>query len=325
MVLVKDFNKACPILGVFVMLIDNLTTKIMEKGYAARIVSIEQIYGISKEFQKLDEDGLLDPDIRNIVANLYTCDFAKMPFPVKSVIVTASPCSIGNVYFNWKGKRIPLIIPPTYLDYIDKPKEIKKILQEVLTDKNYHIEIAYDLPVKIIAAKSGLSQYGKNNIAYIPGMGSFAQLTTFYSDLPCTENNWNDISMMEYCKTCNACMENCPTGAITPDRFLVKVEKCITYYNEISDADDFPEWINPSAHNSIVGCMHCQTCCPINKKYLDNIVEVEEFTADETELILKGVPADNLLPKTIEKLERLYLMVYYGKLSRNIKVLLENR
>jgi epoxyqueuosine reductase len=305
------------------MIIEKITSTTSQKGYAARVVPIELIYEINKDFQKLNDNQLLDPDIRDNVANVYMCDFANIPFSVKSVIVTASPCYITKVYFNWEGKRIPLIMPPTYMDYMDKPNEIKKDLQEILADNNYHIEIAW-LPGKMIAAKSRLSQYGKNNITYIPGMGSFALLTTYYSDLPCNESNWDDITMMERCKTCNACIKNCPTGAISHDRFLVKAERCLTYHNEFSDAKEFPTWINPSAHNSIVGCMHCQTCCPVNSKYLDNIVELDEFNADETEWIAQGIPISELPSETIEKLERIKAINFYDKLTRNIKALLKN-
>jgi len=268
-------------------------------------------------------DGLLDAGLLSILRDIYICDYSNVPFDVKSVIVTASPCRIGKVFFNYRGKKIPLTIPPTYVEYKSEPVKIESCLQQILAAENYHAKLTYNLPGKIIAAKCGLSQYGKNNICYVPGLGSFALLSTFYSDLPCENGIWSDARLMERCRTCDACTNNCPTGAINPQSYLIRAERCITYHNEITNTPEFPEWISSSAHNSIVGCMHCQTCCPANRNYLNRIVELEEFSEDETEKIVRGADKSELSGETAEKLERLNLMVYYDKLARNIRVLLK--
>lgn len=150
------------------MLVHNVIDKMQEKGYAARVVPINHILGIGKELQVLDDQKLLNADMHKLLKKYYTCNFKDVPFDVKSVIVTVSPCFIAKLYFNWMGKRIPLMIPPTYLEYRKEPAKIEKCLQEILAAENYLVEIACDLPGKIIAAKCGLSRYGRNNIGYIP-------------------------------------------------------------------------------------------------------------------------------------------------------------
>ena len=305
------------------MFADTVIELMRELGYIARVVSIEHITGIGDELNALDDRKVLDADLLSILRNFYICDYSNVPFDVKSVIVTASQCRIGKAFFNYRGKKIPVTIPPTYVEYKSDPAKIEKCLQKILAAENYHAQIAYRLPGKIIAAKCGLSLYGKNNICYVTGMGSFVLLSTYYSDLPCEDGNWGEARMMECCEACDACMNSCPTGAISSQSFLIKAERCITYHNEFSNTPDFPEWISPSAHNSIVGCMHCQTCCPANRNYLNRIVGLEEFSEDETERILQGTDKSGLSGETVEKLERLNLMVYYDKLARNIRVLLE--
>jgi len=307
------------------MFIDTVIAQMREKGYITRVVPIKHITGIGDELKALDDKKLLDADILNILKNFYICDYSNIAFDVKSVIITASPCGILKVFFNYRDRKIPLTIPPTYVEYKSDPVKIESCLQQILETENYHAQITYSLPGKIIAAKCGLGLYGKNNICYVHGMGSFALLSTFYSDLPCENDNWNDARLMECCKACDACINICPTGAISPQSYLIKAERCITYHNEFTKTPDFPEWINSSAHNSIVGCMHCQTCCPVNRNYLDRIVEAEEFGEDETEMIIQGTDRSRLSDKTLEKLDRLNLMVYYDKLARNIRVLLEDR
>lgn len=307
------------------MFIDTVIAQMKEKGYIARVVPIKHIIEIGNELKTLEDRKLLDADILNILKYFYICDYSDVPFDVKSVIVAASPCRIAKVFFNYRGRKIPLTIPPTYVEYKSEPIKIESCLQQILAAENYHAQIAYNLPGKIIAVKCGLGLYGKNNICYFDGMGSFALLCTFYSDLPCENDNWSDARLMERCKTCDACINSCPTGAISPKSYLIKAERCITYHNEFSNAPVFPEWINSSAHNCVVGCMYCQACCPVNRNYLDRIVEMEEFSEDETEKIMQGADKDNLSGETVEKIERLNLMVYYDKLARNIKALLEDR
>jgi epoxyqueuosine reductase len=36
------------------------------------------------------------------------------------------------------------------------------------------------LPLKSLAVRSGLAAYGRNNVCYVPGMGSFLELVGLY-------------------------------------------------------------------------------------------------------------------------------------------------
>ena len=73
----------------------------------------------------------------------------------------------------------------------------------------------------------------------------------------------------------------CPTDAIRSDRFLVYAERCITFHNE--RPRDFPQWLDPSWHYSLVGYMICQNVCPINQKLLNWIEAAAAFSEKETE------------------------------------------
>ncbi len=177
------------------------------------------------------------------------------------------------------------------------------------------------LPEKLLAARSGLARYGKNNITHVKGMGSFHRPVVFISDLPCEADNWGDPKVMGQCEKCSACLKACPTAAIGSDRFLLHAERCLTFHNERSN--DFPEWLSPAWHNSLVGCMICQKVCPANKDVVKWIEVGATFNNEETDLILNGVSEQRLPRETFKKLKKQGMMEYYDVLGRNLKLLIE--
>lgn len=196
---------------------------------------------------------------------------------------------------------------------------MEDFLTGILAKKGYRVARTV-LPLKLLAVRSGLGSYGRNNVCYVSGMGSFLQLVAFFSDLPCHEDHWQEPQMMENCQNCYACRQNCPTDAIPSDRFLLHAERCISFHNEKKGNIPFPTQIDPSSHNCLIGCMHCQRVCPQNREFLQWIEEKEEFTQEETALLLKGVPRDQLPATTMRKLERLELLEDAEILPRNLSV-----
>ena len=154
-------------------------------------------------------------------------------------------------------------------------------------------------------------------------MGSFRRPAAFVTDMPSQKDRWGESQILKACHDCNACLEACPTGAIVSDRFLVHAERCITFHNE--RPPEFPKWLDPSWHNSLVGCMICQNACPMNQKFLNWIEDGAAFSEKETDYLFKGVSPDNLPKIMVDKLEKLGMTEYAGVLGRNLKAIVENR
>ncbi len=237
----------------------------------------------------------------------------------KSLIVVAVPRPQSQAVFTWNGESRALLLPPTYVAYEETRKRVEDFLAGILEPKGYRIART-KLPLKLLAVRSGLGLYGRNNICYVPGMGSFLQLVAVYSDLPCQKDSWQEIRMMKSCQSCNACRLKCPTEAISSDRFLLHAERCIVFHNEKKGNIPFPEWMDPSWHNCLVGCLHCQKICPENKDFLQWIEGREEFSEEETALLLQGVALDQLPTATARKLKKLDLIEYLDSLPRNLGV-----
>ena len=181
------------------------------------------------------------------------------------------------------------------------------------------------VPKKLLAVRSGLAAYGKNNITYVPGSGSFHRLVAFHTDVHCEEDPWQEPTMVERCQNCEACLRRCPTGAITADRFLLRAERCLTFHNEKDSAVAFPEWLDPAWHTCLVGCMYCQLVCPENRHVAQWVEEGPRFSQEETALILQGVAPGQLPDAALDGLKQFGLLDIYEVLARNLRVLLDHR
>lgn len=305
-------------------IIEMFSQSMMENRHAIQVVSIKHLKDLQKDIENLKNSDLFSDLINTITNDFYNFILPDAPFKINSIIVVASPKPLVEVKFKIKGKTISLL-HHTYKD-LDKSTDVKHDLNVILNSKGYHLVDAASLPQKLLAVRSGLAKYGRNNITYVDGMGSLQKLSTFYSDVPCADDNWHEIQQMDFCKNCAVCINICPTAAITKERYLIKAERCLTYLNEFvwPMVKDFPSWLETSAHNCIHGCILCQVHCPQNRKFINNIAGLIEFNEEETLLLLEGKSIEELPKGLILKLKKLNLAYdYFDLLPRNLKVLFE--
>jgi len=293
-------------------------SRLEEKGYRGKVVPIEHVAELKSEIEEGVSQGKIDAGVYKRYLSQFQFDVAVKSPTARSIIITAAPQPQRRATFHVNGRTYPVIIPPTY--YGDTDKHIKNVLQNVLVFNDYQLYQAV-LPSKLLAVRSGLAKYGKNNITYVEGLGSFYRLRAFLSDMPAGRSEWLEPQAMKACNRCQACLKACPTGAIGQDRFQLHAERCLTFFNEANEA--FPGWIAPEWHNSLVGCMRCQLACPVDKPFFNWVEDGEDFDEAETELILNKVPVDRLPSETAHKLSRSYMTEYLEQLPRNFRALLK--
>ncbi len=132
------------------------------------------------------------------------------------------------------------------------------------------------------AARSGLGWIGKNSLLLNRTMGSFFFLAELIIDLELEY----DGPVKDYCGTCTACMDACPTDAI-PEPYVVDGSKCISYFTiELKEA--IPEDYKGQFQDWIFGCDICQDVCPWNRfskphdePRLDPSPELSSMTNDD--------------------------------------------
>jgi len=297
-----------------------LDEKLVAEGFKGKIVSIKHVQDLKAEIETKYKAGLFDPEFFTV--ELSGFDFTdSYDFPkAESLIIVAAPQPRIRVTFQSGDKSYPITIPPTY-DYATD-KRIKEMLQSLLAPEGYHIG-QVNIPLKLMAVRSGLAKYGKNKISYIDNMGSFYRLAAFCSDLPFLDDDWGESKSLESCIDCSMCTEACPTGAIPRERFLLRAEKCLTFHNE--RREPFPQWIDPAWHNCLVGCLYCQNVCPLNKDLLKKVQTGTVFSSQETDWLLQNRPQDRISRPMAEKLEKLGMTEYYSHLGRNLKALFDKR
>ncbi len=298
-----------------------LLEMLTSRGWQGRIVSANHLLDLQASIRDLSEGGLLDEALCRSQLRGFT--FGSPDLPVaRSIIVVAVPVPQTRIFCHWAGTQLAVVVPPTYAGYSARTATVQDVLAEWLAREGYRIARPL-LPLKTLAVRSRLAYYGRNNICYVPGMGSFLQLVGALSDMPCAENEdaWDEARALPRCESCVGCETRCPTGAVTADRFLLRAERCLTYHNE--SAADLPDWIDPSWHHCLVGCMRCQTICPENKAVVGWFDDRAEFSERETALLIGDRPFDHLPPDAVRKMRGLELNEPPQSLRRNLRLLLE--
>jgi epoxyqueuosine reductase len=155
----------------------------------------------------------------------------------------------------------------------DYHKVMKKRLEQlakkiaILHDSfNYRV-FCDSAPVleKILAVKAGLGWQGKNSLLINKNYGSWLVLGEIFTDLDLTL----DKPQPNRCGKCTACLDACPTKAITAP-YKIDARRCLAYLTVEKNLDfnlcgsDRMRW-NNEKFKTAYGCDICQLACPWNR------------------------------------------------------------
>jgi epoxyqueuosine reductase len=294
--------------------------------YKFRTLSVDRLPSLQTEFNAARDNSQLSRNkaFRDQIVSLGF----KLPdnfSNAKSVIILAVYSK--NMYANFKldGDTHRILVPFQYYDDEMNSEKLKSVIQKeiIKTPGRRIMDISQKVPLKLLAARSGLGRYARNSLIFVDGMGSYNMLYAFLTDHPFTDNSWSNLEILDECNRCHACERGCPTRCINRWNMNVNIEKCLTLYNE--NLGDFPNYILGSMHHALMGCTKCKTPCPVNEGINELTGNLEEVSEEETRKILKGAPDEALLKSLQKKLKNFRAVAnkdQFPILSRNLKMLI---
>ena len=197
----------------------------------------------------------------------------------------------------------------------EKLKQLFQILQEEIGEINGRVFVD-SAPVmdKAWAVRSGLGWMGKNTNLINQKVGSFFFIAEMILDLKLDY----DTPVTDHCGTCTACIDSCPTEALTP--YNIDASRCISYLT-IELKDQIPSEFQNKMDDWSFGCDICQDVCPWNRfskphnePLFEPRSELLEFTKKDWEELTEAT-FDTIFKNSAVKRTR------YQGLKRNLKFL----
>lgn len=209
----------------------------LSRGYQGKMSYLERNFD-----NRLDPTKLV-PDAKSVVSLIYNY------YPEEIHDSEGTPKIAKYAY----GQDYHFIIK-------DKLKTFYSRIQEEIGEINGRVFVD-SAPVheRAWAAKSGLGWIGKNSLLLNKDMGSFFFLAELILDLELEA----DGPMKDYCGTCTACQDACPTDAIS-EAYVVDGSRCISYLT-IELREGIPREFQGKMENWAFGCDICQDVCPWNR------------------------------------------------------------
>jgi epoxyqueuosine reductase len=175
-------------------------------------------------------------------------------------------------------------------------KEIKKI------DPGLKGRLCVDtapMMEKLWAEQAGLGWQGKHTNLITRDYGSWV----FLGEIVIDKDLIYDVQIEDFCGSCQACLDACPTNAIV-EPYVLDAQKCISYltieyWNKPIDKD-----LKKNMNGWVFGCDICQDVCPWNK-FKQNSSENRYW------------PKENTLEFDLDELEKLDEISYKKKFKKS--------
>jgi epoxyqueuosine reductase len=306
-----------------------LADALQQAGYRHALAPVGAAEELYKEVTTLRDQGLLADGLFAAYQEYWRFATPEGVGEPRTLVVVAWPSVPLRVRFHLDEGPVDALVPPTYISSAERAKCLE-VVRSVLAPAGYGVGWA-KVPVKLLAVRAGLAQYGRNNIAYVPPLGSYVRLGALCTDAELGATGWESQAgagarvggpahaFMYQCARCHACCRACPTGCIPEDGTVIDAARCLTEANE--NEGDWPAWVTAQSHNSLVGCMRCQKACPVNRPYLGEADLIAEFDREETDLVLRDLPIADLPSGLSAKLADLDLDEYSTVLGRNLRAI----
>ncbi len=133
---------------------------------------------------------------------------------------------------------------------------IKQLVPD--SDGRYYVDTG-PMMDKVWAARAGIGWQGKHSNLITKEYGSWV----FLGEIITTLKLDYDSPMEDFCGTCTACIDACPTDAIR-EPYVVDSKRCLSYLT-IEHRGEIENQFHGQFENWVYGCDICQDVCPWNR------------------------------------------------------------
>jgi len=179
------------------------------------------------------------------------------------------------------------------------------------------LPIANDLPLRRLGMQAGVCDFGKNNFAYVQGVGSFIILYGFVVDQVLDYDQPEKNSKCP--ENCRKCVDACPTGALC-EPFHLLPNKCVGFLNWMKRMDSgrfsrtIPRELRSKLGSMVHGCDICQNVCPRNRQKAEGTFPKDAFL----EFLKDHLTLEGMLRMDDGYYERYIYPVMYNYIDRKM-------
>lgn len=209
----------------------------LNHGYQGEMSYLEQHFSM-----RLDPNELM-PGTKSVISLLYNY------FPSHELIegkYKIARYAYGKDYHKVIKKRL---------------KRLTGFLEEYIPGINFRVFVdSAPIMERQWAVKAGLGWIGKNGLLINKEKGSYFFIADILVDVELSY----DTAIKDYCGSCTACLDACPTKAF-PQPYVLDASKCISYATiELKDTN-IPDSFKGKMKDWVYGCDICQEVCPWNR------------------------------------------------------------
>lgn len=125
------------------------------------------------------------------------------------------------------------------------------------------------VPIKLAARLAGIGSYGMSGLILHAQCGPWVRFEAIVTDAPLDSDLPSEKNV---CLSCKACIDACPTGALSPYR--VNVNRCLAHNPGLPGHERLSLSLS---HGAWMVCRRCQDACPAGRQWSRMHLDREEL------------------------------------------------
>ena len=133
-----------------------LNKRLAQTGWIGRTVAATHLIDLKNSIEQARSELRLDETFSKECLDFFEFEPPPEMPHAKTVIIVAVPTPLMRIFCHWKGERVTIDIPPTYVDYLERFHSVENTLNSWLAAAGYQTAKP-KLPLKTLAVRSGLA------------------------------------------------------------------------------------------------------------------------------------------------------------------------